>query len=106
MYKFIIFKTIFFLKGSTLWIHPLHDSFAHMNDIAMLQLATPFQFTSGVQSIAFDTRLRATEMECMLVGWGRTNGILISISFTSIPTCTCRHNKLFTGLYFKEITLL
>ena len=65
-----------------MWVHPDFDigdgETTVMNDVAMLHLSTPLNFTGGIRKIEFDTEEVATEMECIIVGWGRTDGTHLS----------------------------
>ena len=40
----------------------------------MLHLPIGLDFNPGIQPIEFDTEPLATEMDCMVVGWGLTSG--------------------------------
>ena len=72
------------MQADKLWVHPDYDiadgETIMMNDVAMLHLSTPLNLSGGIRNIAFDTEEVATEMECVIVGWGLTNGTLLSSS--------------------------
>lgn len=63
---------ILFAQADQLWVHPEYDAILFKNDVAMLHLATPLKFGRGIKAIPFDKHSVASEMDCVIVGWGDT----------------------------------
>ena len=64
------------MKPDRIWVHPKYmgNKKEIKNDVAILHLPIELIFNPGIQPIEFDTETLATEMNCMVVGWGRTSG--------------------------------
>ena len=72
----VMLRVLVYTQADQLWVHPNFNLIERTNDVAMLHLAIPFIFNNAIRNISLDTQLFAAEIDCVIVGYGLTNGRL------------------------------